>query len=275
MALPTRLLRPQTGRYLLDQYGGAAAAYSLRRLRTGYTGPVVQVRRSNDSAEETFTPEQIANGSLTAWTGANDGFVKTWYDQSISGNNLIQNTAGNQPKIVSSGVVLTDQSRPTLEFVASRSDRLDSSSAINLGTECSFFVVARLTRNHSSYSRLITEGNTVFVFIGTDPEENVTTFYGNGSSWGTTLTQTATTWLNATRLVTTINDGSDNLFINGAFSGSRANALGSFNETMTVGSGFFGQFWQGPVSEWIVYSGAKLLERPGIERLILPYYSLT
>ena len=31
---------------LLDNYSGAAAAYSLRKLNTSYTGSVIRVRRS-------------------------------------------------------------------------------------------------------------------------------------------------------------------------------------------------------------------------------------
>jgi hypothetical protein len=35
--------------YLLDTYSGASAAYSLRKLRTDYTGSAIRVRRSNDN----------------------------------------------------------------------------------------------------------------------------------------------------------------------------------------------------------------------------------
>jgi hypothetical protein len=35
-----------------------------------------------------------------------DGFVETWYDQSGNGNNAVQATAGNQPKIVNAGSYL-------------------------------------------------------------------------------------------------------------------------------------------------------------------------
>ena len=68
--------------YLLDTYS-AAAAYSLRQLKTGVTN-VVRVRRS-DNAESDFTADEITDGTLTTWTGANDGFVTTLYEQSGSG----------------------------------------------------------------------------------------------------------------------------------------------------------------------------------------------
>ena len=43
------LVAPVAGNYLLDIYPGAAAAYSLRQIRTGVTN-VVRVRRDNDDA---------------------------------------------------------------------------------------------------------------------------------------------------------------------------------------------------------------------------------
>jgi hypothetical protein len=112
-----RLLRPlASNRFLLDQFSGAVAAYSLRRLRSGYTGAAVRVRRSNDNAEANFRPEEVANGTLTAWTGANNGFAVTWFDQSGSGNDLTQGTSGSQPQLVSSGSLLLIKDRPCLLF---------------------------------------------------------------------------------------------------------------------------------------------------------------
>jgi hypothetical protein len=39
---------------LLDTYSGAAVAYSLRKLRTAYSGSAIRVRRSSDNAEQDF-----------------------------------------------------------------------------------------------------------------------------------------------------------------------------------------------------------------------------
>jgi hypothetical protein len=45
----------------------AAAAYSLRNLSSSFTGNVVDVRRSSDDAEESFTASDVADGTLTDW----------------------------------------------------------------------------------------------------------------------------------------------------------------------------------------------------------------
>jgi hypothetical protein len=116
MPMNPRLLRPlASGRFLMDVYGPALYAYSLRRLRSGYSGPVVRVRRTNDNAEADFTADEVSNGTLAAWVGAgNNGRVKTWYDQSPSGFHVEQATSGNQPTIVTSGVLETDGGFPAI-----------------------------------------------------------------------------------------------------------------------------------------------------------------
>ena len=47
----------------------AAAAYSLRNLKTSYTGSVIRVRRSVDNAEADFTASDITDGTLLSWVG--------------------------------------------------------------------------------------------------------------------------------------------------------------------------------------------------------------
>jgi hypothetical protein len=88
--------------------GIPAAAYSLRNLSTTYTGNVVDVRRSSDDAEDSFTATEVADGTLTDWVGVgNDGFVTQWYDQSGNDNHATQGTAASQPKIVDGGSLVS------------------------------------------------------------------------------------------------------------------------------------------------------------------------
>jgi hypothetical protein len=95
----------------------SAAAYSLRKLRTAYTGNAIRVRRSQDNAELDigFTPNAILNtAALLTFVGANDGFVTTWYDQSGNSRHVTQATAANQPQIVTAGVVNTENGKPVI-----------------------------------------------------------------------------------------------------------------------------------------------------------------
>ena len=109
---------PTVAPLLLDSYAGAAAAYSLRQLSWAYGGPVVRVRRSSGSPSEAdFTATEVSDGTLAAWVGAgNDGFVRTWYDQSGNANHATQTTTANQPNIVSSGSLQTLNTKPALSF---------------------------------------------------------------------------------------------------------------------------------------------------------------
>ena len=117
---------------LLDQYTGAAAAFSLDTLIYGdhsvedtavgsqtngstdtYT---VRVRRSSDNAVRSFTHTEVGNGTLVTWVGAgNDGFVEAWYNQG-SASDAVQSTAANQPKIVSIGQLILENGKAALDF---------------------------------------------------------------------------------------------------------------------------------------------------------------
>jgi len=101
---------------LLDLYPNAAAAYSLRKLRTAYAGSAIRVRRSSDNTEQDigFVGNELDTTSLLSFVGAGDGFISTWYDQSGLGNNAAQSTAANQPKIVSSGVIELENGKPAI-----------------------------------------------------------------------------------------------------------------------------------------------------------------
>lgn len=126
------------GGFLLDNFPGATVAYSLRHLRSAYTGPVIRVRRSSDNAEQDFAPGDITSGALLTFCGSGDGFVRTYYDQ-IGSNHLQQSTSANQPRIVVAGVLQTLNSKPAIRMSASAA--LSLASAINLGSSSTFCVL--------------------------------------------------------------------------------------------------------------------------------------
>ena len=76
--------------------GTPAAAYSLRNLSTTYTGNVVDVRRSSDDAEESFTAAEVADGTLEDWvnTDVNTGPSSGVYTK-LSGTGTISNATIN------------------------------------------------------------------------------------------------------------------------------------------------------------------------------------
>lgn len=91
----------------LDGVANVQGAYSLRRLRTAYTGPLVRLRRSTDNAESNFGYVSgtglLDTAAIAAWLGAATGYATTWYDQGGGGFNLTQTTAANQPTYDNTG----------------------------------------------------------------------------------------------------------------------------------------------------------------------------
>jgi hypothetical protein len=105
---------------LLDTYSGAAVAYSVRKLRTAYSGAALRVRRSSDNAESDigFVANQLDTASLLSFVGAGNGFVTTWYDQSGNGRNASTAIASYQPRIVNSGVLeINANNKPAVRFI--------------------------------------------------------------------------------------------------------------------------------------------------------------
>lgn len=93
--------------YGLDSYTtGLWAAYGLNKMLTSYSGSAVRVRRSSDNAEQDigFSGNSFDSAALATFVGANSAFVTTWYDQTGNSRNMLQATAGRQPRIVNAGV---------------------------------------------------------------------------------------------------------------------------------------------------------------------------
>lgn len=104
--------------FLLDNYSDAEVAYSLRKLSSSYSGSCIRVRRDSDNTEQDigFDNNVLDTTSLSNFVGSGSGYVTIWYDQVGSSNNVIQNTITEQPMIVNSGVINTENGKPSIKF---------------------------------------------------------------------------------------------------------------------------------------------------------------
>ena len=138
--------KPAAGTLLLDtSYGsGAAAAYSVRKLRTAYNGAAIQVQRTVGS----FPTQEIGfdvNGNLDtatllAYASGNKVGVSIWYDQSLNGNNATQSSVSNRPIVVAAGGALVKEGgRITLDFDGG--DFLRTSDGVANDEKLTFFGV--------------------------------------------------------------------------------------------------------------------------------------
>ena len=92
----------------LDTFATPAAAYSMRRLKSTYSGPAIRLRRASDNAEADinflgftgFTGAPIDTAAAAAHCAATTCSVRTVYDQSGNARHVTQTTAGNQPVLV-------------------------------------------------------------------------------------------------------------------------------------------------------------------------------
>lgn len=121
--------------FLLDTYTGSAGAWSLRRLRTAYTGQCVRLRRASDNVESDFgfaADGWVDQTSIAAWVGASSAFVVTLYDQSGNGRDMTQATAARQPSWSAS--VASFNGRPGVTFDASQTQFLSRANDVLTGT---------------------------------------------------------------------------------------------------------------------------------------------
>ena len=127
---------------LLDDYSGAAAAYSLRKLSGIYSGDAIVVRRASDHTTESigFVNNELDTASLESFCSGTDGFVTTWYDQSGNGNNALNTTESEQPQIVSNGTAYLLNSKPAISGTGS--NQLIMSTQLEISTD--FFIATTL-----------------------------------------------------------------------------------------------------------------------------------
>ena len=248
---------------LLDEYPGAAAAYSLRLLNTDYTGDAVIVRRASDNATQSigFVDGELDTGILNTFCSGTDGFVTTWFDQSGNGVNAVQTTASSQPKIFDSttGVIL-DNGKPAMDFEPLKS--FATSSVIDYETA---FTVANI-ETVPTYSYLLQDsinnkgiGYTVF---------SLGLFFYNGGSVRSLPNQDTNQLLgffdnNGVNLKMAKNGESETTF--------SENIKFSFNN---ISRPINNLDFKGLIQEIVTYSDSQLTNRTAIEDNINNYYSI-
>jgi hypothetical protein len=265
---------------LLDTYGtNCAAAYSVRRLNSNYTGACLRVREDGLNTETDIGFNAAGHVDVQAirdHCGSNNGFVRYWYDQSQSGgtgsgNDAGQVTAGQQPQIYNGTAVITENGKPCISnwqnlttiLIASfgtthSSVHVFSVSTDNQGSVVLAYIVSgdtgtnfRLGRNFNS--------KDVFMYDGKLP--NSTTAAASGQA-----------------LISATNEVTPTVYFNGS--------ARSFNDTLN-GNGMSGAYignhptlnngtnLDGNLQELIIYSAHQSASnRTGIESDINTWFSI-
>jgi len=261
---------------LLDLYPNAAAAYSVRKLRTAYTGNAIRVRRSSDNAEQNigFSGGNLDTTALTTFCSGTNGFVTTWYDQSGSGVNATQTTAVNQPQIVSSGNILLQNVKPTIVFSGFANSLTLSSNIYNNTTPKDTFCVFNTTDTDAvivggfNGGFLDSYGNGVYI-SSTIKSSQI------AASVGVLLNSTITPsgrYLVNSKMVS----GQNELFVDSISKATSTNNQQFQNYTNKIGGDAFGfeAFLNGNTQEIIIYASNQDANRTGISSNINTYYGI-
>jgi len=177
-------IKPPAYTGLLNDYSGAAAAYSLRLLDNTYTGNAIKVRRASDNAEQdiAFANNELDTATLETFASGTDAFVTTWYDQSGNGNDAAQGTASSQPKIVSSGSTILENGKPSLQFTsASGGNAL--TTPLNFADNQNIFIVSREDGTASFPIIISTSSGTHRTLILHSSENKFYQYYDGSSTW--------------------------------------------------------------------------------------------
>ena len=289
----------RTGDFLI-----AKAAYSLRSLGTRQASVlavdtsgvridkyVVQVRRSSDDTFKSFTADEVTDGTLLAFVGtggSDNGFVKIWYDQSVTNqeggtptnNHAVQATAANQPQIVSAGALVADNG---IDFDGTTSSRFLVAPSVS-GLESPFSVFSTSVRDAGSgytvsLSRsaaanryfAVQEAGTTSLAV---PRNSTSGVSASDSVSGTDrLTFALTTGATSTSVgalgsaVTTTTDDYGDDFTSS--SGIDQIAIGLLRTVSPTG------YFDGRIREIIVYTSDQTDNRGAIEANIGEAYSIT
>jgi len=258
---------------LLDLFPNAATAYSLRKLRAAYSGNAIRVRKEVSAVSSETDIGFLADGSLDTVSllafasdaDSGDVFVVTWYDQSLS-NDATQGTGANQPKIVSSGAVITEgtSAKPAIDFDGVN-DLMNVS--ILLPDELSTFEVMK---------------PDIAIYLGdaSGGGSGSTDYYRNQSSTsfrvrvgGNNIDYVTTSGLGNQRLINVNRDSSD--FVSVSKDGVLASGGQISSGTMSIKTiGSFTTSCLLVAQEFIIYPSDQSTNRAAIEANINDFYSI-
>jgi len=158
----------------------SASAYSLRKMSSNYAGPLARITIGSNyydvypdttsglfaltspiSAVVTTYNAAVAIASANALNtvitaGTTNATVAIWYDQSGNSNNVIQATTANQPRIINQGTIETLNGMPTLRFIGSSANFMESVNNVNIAGASSVNAVSSSISSSANTASIVT-----------------------------------------------------------------------------------------------------------------------
>lgn len=251
---------------ILDSYTGAAAAYATALLYSSYGGSCLRVRRDSDNAEQDigFSGQDIDEAAINSFCSGTNCFVKTWYDQSGSGNDATQTTAANQPKIYDSitGIIDNNSIAATLYQTSTLFTVLGFSDTTNTG----FFIAHSPT--------VVTGNNRV---ISCDEKRNATIFNGQHNIYnGTTGASGGTASVGVDYLYSCIfNASTAILYVNSVSTVTISPNSLAASTNVSIGNALTTSVpYDGYIQVVVLFASDQSANRTGIETAINNYYNI-
>jgi hypothetical protein len=273
---------------LLDDYPNAAAAYSLRKLRTAYTGNCITIRRTStgDTLAVGFSGNFLDTAALKTFCSGTNCFVRRWFDQSGNNRHVAQTTDANQPTIYVSDSIVLENGKPTLLFDGTN-DRLFSNESSYGATDYSVAVVSRsgglnvlgraiftirsVTQSRNGYIHLLYRNNLT---------NNFRVMYtSDGDLSNTVIQNPLSTFPTTQNLITNFvpQSGSIIFSLNGTQQASSAAIGQTLNSVQFILGNYYvnnDYFHQGTINEVIIYMADQTANKSGIETNINNFYSI-
>ena len=266
---------------LLDTYGGAKGAWSLRKLLKNYTGSCVRVRRDDDAEQDIgFNYNgDLDTDALTAFCGSSNGFVKRWYDQA-GGDYAAQSDPAKQPKIydATTGVILQDgeaalhfdgvddflQRTMTGSDIYSANAEATIASVMTQDTESDSNVLVSNQSTAPDLFTAFTTFNGTFVFdVGNSGNNRVNGAAGAG-------------WYDTQHVVFLSSSFAlQQIAVNGVVinTSTASDTITHTSSTLRIG-GRFATYFGGTIQELVMYNTDESSNRTGIESNMNTYYNI-
>jgi len=250
---------------LLDTYTGAAAAYSLRKLRTLYTGDAINVWNGTSYADIGFDGDgELDTTALAAHCGSNDGFIRYWYDQAGS-NDAAQTTTANMPKIYdgTTQAVVTENGKPAVEFDGVN-DRMTSAATAASDFTTSVVLKALTASQSNQWLLQDTSGADMLLRHRSTQYE----FYD-----GTTVHDIGTSGTDQHHIFITANTSGSVVSFDGADQ-SISGILNNGYTDLEIGADSGSRRWHGRFNEIVIWDSYQATNRTGIEDNINTFYDI-
>ena len=208
-----------------------------------------------------------SNFTVSNFKVLGSGFVETWYEQSGNGEDAVQETSGNQPKIVSAGALVADG----IDFDGSN-DRLNIPNDLiaNINSASAFLVAKSDTASSSRIALALSHSTSNFRFYAGALLSAKFHFGYQNTAIKIELSSADTN----KHLFTSI-AGSSNAegFLDGTSKGTVSSVDGkSTLSSGGIGSINSGNLWSGTIEEVIVYSTDQSANRVALETNIQAQY---